>query len=145
MICNSIPNMELILCLQPNYLNSLSQQPPLQTEDKNSKTVMKTQYDNIMEIAYNRRLPRCASNKEPTCQCRTHKRCGFDLWVQRIPWRRAQKPTSVLLPGESHRQRSLGYYSLQGLKESDITEATQHACVQLLTESKDLQNVSFRY
>ena len=21
------------------------------------------------------------SGKEPTCQCRRHKRCGFDLWI----------------------------------------------------------------
>ena len=25
-----------------------------------------------------RGLPRCASGKEPACQCRRHKRCGFD-------------------------------------------------------------------
>ena len=25
---------------------------------------------------------------EPTCQCRRHKRCEFDPWVGKIPWRR---------------------------------------------------------
>ena len=34
----------------------------------------------------------------------------------------------VFLPGESHGQRSLEGYSPQGCKESDTTEATQHAC-----------------
>ena len=29
------------------------------------------------------------SGKEPTCQCRRHKGCGFDPWVGKIPWRRA--------------------------------------------------------
>ena len=29
----------------------------------------------------------------------------------RFPWRRAQQPTPVLLPGDSHRQRSLAAYS----------------------------------
>ena len=29
----------------------------------------------------------------------------------KIPWRRAGQPTSVLLPGESHGQRSLAGYS----------------------------------
>ena len=29
-----------------------------------------------------------------------HKRCRFDPWVGKIPWRRAWKPISVLLPGE---------------------------------------------
>ena len=34
------------------------------------------------------------------------------------------QPTPVLLPGESHGQRSLAGYSPWGLKESDMTEAT---------------------
>ena len=28
-------------------------------------------------------------------------RLGFDPWVGKIPWRRAQQPTPVFLPGES--------------------------------------------
>ena len=32
---------------------------------------------------------------------------GSDLWVGKIPWRRAWQPTPVFLPRESHRQRSL--------------------------------------
>ena len=39
------------------------------------------------------------------------KRSGFDLWVRKIPWRRAWPPTSVFLPEESHGQRSLAGYS----------------------------------
>ena len=39
----------------------------------------------------------------------------------KIPWRRAWQPTPLLLPRESHRQRSLVGYSLEGHKESDIT------------------------
>ena len=42
----------------------------------------------------------------------------------RFPWRRKWQPTPVFLPGESHRQRSLGDYSPWGHKESDMTEAT---------------------
>jgi len=30
-----------------------------------------------------------------------HMRRGFDLWVRKIPWRRAWLPTPVFLPGES--------------------------------------------
>ena len=45
------------------------------------------------------------------------------------PWRRAQQPTSVFLPGEPHGQRSLAGYSTWGLKELDITEVTQHTCM----------------
>ena len=29
-----------------------------------------------------------ASGKEPACQCRRYKRCAFDPWVRKIPWRR---------------------------------------------------------
>jgi len=35
------------------------------------------------------------------CQCRRHRRCGFDPWVGKIPWRRKWQPTPVFLPGES--------------------------------------------
>ena len=30
-----------------------------------------------------------------------HKRPGFNPWVRKIPWRRAQQPTPVFLPGET--------------------------------------------
>ena len=35
------------------------------------------------------------------------QRPGFDLWVGKIPQRRAWQPTPVFLPGESHGQRCL--------------------------------------
>ena len=35
------------------------------------------------------------------------KRCGFNAWVRKIPWKRAEHPTPVFLPGEFHGQRSL--------------------------------------
>ena len=41
-------------------------------------------------------LPRWRANgKEPAGQCRKRKRCGFNPWVQKIPWRRAWQPTPV--------------------------------------------------
>jgi len=40
-----------------------------------------------------------------------HRRCSFDPWVGKIPWRRAWLPNPVFLPGESHGQRSLDSYS----------------------------------
>ena len=71
-------------------------------------------------------FPGGASAKEPACQCRRHKRSRFDPWVRKIPWRRAQQPTPVFLPGESRGQRKLAGYSPQGHTESDTTEDTQH-------------------
>ena len=46
-------------------------------------------------------------------QCR---RPSFDPWVRKIPWRGEWLPTPVLLPGESHEQRSLAGYSLWGFQ-----------------------------
>ena len=56
-------------------------------------------------------FPGGASSKEPACQCRRHKRCKFDPWVVKIPWRRAWQSIPVFLPGESYEQRSLAGYS----------------------------------
>ena len=55
-------------------------------------------------------------------QCRRYRRCGFDPWVGKIPWRRKWLPTAVFLPGEFHGQRSLAGYSPWGRKGSDTTE-----------------------
>ena len=69
-------------------------------------------------------FPGGATGEEPFCQCRRHKRLGFDPWVRKIPWRRASQPTPVFLPGGSHGQRSLVGYIPWGHKESDTTERT---------------------
>jgi len=53
-----------------------------------------------------------ANNKVPACQCRRHKRYGFNPWVRKIPWRKTWQPTLVFLPGESHGERSLAGYNL---------------------------------
>ena len=44
------------------------------------------------------------------------RRCRFDPWVWKMPWRRKWQPTPVFFPGKSHRQRSLEGYSLWGRK-----------------------------
>ena len=60
---------------------------------------------NTKHTQQNKHFPGGASGKEPNCQCRTYKKHGLDLWVRKVPWRRAWQPTSVILPGESHGQR----------------------------------------
>ena len=65
-----------------------------------------------------------ASGKESACQRRRSKRCIFDPWVRKVPWRRTWQFTSVFLPGESHGQRSPVGYSPWGCKELDTTEHT---------------------
>ena len=57
-----------------------------------------------------------SADKKPTCQ---RRRCRFDTWVGKIPWRRAWQHTLVFLPGKSHGQKSLVDYSPWGRKESD--------------------------
>ena len=63
-------------------------------------------------------LPWWLSSKEFAWQFR---RCRFDPWIGKIPWRRKWQPTPVFLPGRSHGQRNLRGYSLWALKESDPT------------------------
>ena len=46
------------------------------------------------------------------------------------PWKKTWQPTPVFLPGESHGQSNLAGCSPQGSKESDMTEATEHAQIQ---------------
>ena len=65
-----------------------------------------------------------AGGKESACQCRRHIKTEFHPWIWKIPWRRAWQPTPVFLPRESHGQRSLAGYGLQGHKEPDMTEIT---------------------
>ena len=62
--------------------------------------------------------PTWLSGKEPTSQCR---RCEFNPWVRKIPWRREWQPTPVCLPGKSHVLRSLAVYS-PWIAESDMNE-----------------------
>ena len=67
-------------------------------------------------------FPGDASGKESTCQCRRHKRHGFDPRVGKIPWKRAWQPTLVFLSGESHGQKRL----VQLHRELHMTEVTWH-------------------
>ena len=64
-------------------------------------------------------LPRWLSGKEATCQCR---RCRFEPWVGKSPWRREWQSTPIFLPGKSHGQRSLAGYGSWDCKELDTTE-----------------------
>ena len=75
----------------------------------------------VVEISLKSLLlfPWWLSGKESACQCRRHRRRGFDPWVWKIPWRKAWQP---FLPRKSHGQRRLVGYSLWGHKESGTTE-----------------------
>ena len=68
---------------------------------------------------------------------------GFNSWVGKIPWRRTWQPTPVLLPGESHGQRSLEGYSPWGRKsgtrlsdQAHSTHTEQHVAFFSLNHSR---------
>ena len=50
-------------------------------------------------VSYNLCFPRRLSSKESACQCR---RCGFNPWIMKIPWRRKWQPTPIFLLEKSH-------------------------------------------
>ena len=69
----------------------------------------------ILQLMRKDGLPWWFCGTETACQCR---RCGFNPWVRKMPWRRKWPSTPVFLPGKSHGQRSLvGYcpWSCKGL------------------------------
>ena len=74
----------------------------------------------IWHLVYSTGHPRWLRDKGSTCQCR---RCGFNPWVGKIPWRRKWQPTPELLPGKSQGQgRLVGY--------SPFSQLNMHTCIQ---------------
>ena len=73
-------------------------------------------------------FPGGASGASGACQCRRPKRCRFDSWVRKVPWRRTWQSTPVFLPiespwrGEPGRLQSIGSlrvrYNLSNLAHS---------------------------
>ena len=91
-------------------------------------------YDLICAI-YQLGFPGDSSGKEPTCQCRRCKRCGFTPWVRKIPWRRAWRPTPILcLETPTHR----GYWraTVHGVSKTQtrLKQLGTHSCNQLLID-----------
>ena len=73
-------------------------------------------WSDLAAAAYISGIPWWLSSREPACRCR---RCRFDPWIRKVPWRRKWQPAPVFLPGKSHAWRSLECYSPWGSKESD--------------------------
>ena len=71
--------------------------------------------------------------KNPPANTGRPRRPRFHPWVGKISWRRAWQPTPVFLLENPHRQTSLVGYSPWGPKESDRADATEHACVNMIT------------
>ena len=88
-------------------------------------------------------FPRWLSVKEATCQCRRHRRCGFNPWVGKIPWKRKWQPTPVFLLGRVHGQRSPAGCSLWGRRELGVTSrhTSPAACRGAVPTSLSLRKV----
>ena len=69
-----------------------------------------------------RGFPGGTSGKEPACQCKRQKRCGFDPWVGKISRRWKWQPLPVFLPGKSV-DRGAWWATLYGVTKS-WTEVT---------------------
>ena len=63
-------------------------------------------------------LPRCLSGKEYTCLYWSRRKCGFDLWVGKIPWRRQWQTSQyscqiIPWPGEPGGLQSMGLQTVR--------------------------------
>ena len=67
-------------------------------------------------------ITRWHSDTNSACHCRRLRRCRFDPWARKIPWRREWQPTPISLSGKSHGQRNLARYSPRSCKQLDTTE-----------------------
>ena len=76
-------------------------------------------------------FPGGTSGKEPTCQCRRLKRWGLDLWVRKIPWRRACNP--------------LQYSCLENLTDERVWWAMVHRVPKSQTRLKQFSTCVYIY
>ena len=68
-------------------------------------------------------FPGGPSGKEASCQCKRHKRHGFDSWDGKIPWRKAWWPTCILVCKISGSERGACLAIVQRVAKLDTTEA----------------------
>ena len=123
-----MPSNHLILCRPLLLLPSI---PPSITVFSNESTLC-IRWPKYWSFSFNispsSEHPGLISFRMALCKCRRHRRCGFDPWVRKIPWRRKWQPTPVILSGKSNRQRSLVGYSPWGCKELDMIEHAGTSC-----------------
>ena len=81
-----------------------------------------TMEPNLRSGEGSRGFPGGTSGKEPACQCKRHKRCGFNPWVGKISWRYKWQPIPVVLPGKSM-DRGAWWATVYGVAKS-WTEVT---------------------
>ena len=90
-------------------------------------------------------FPGGANGKEPTCQCKRHKRHGFYSWMGKIPWSRKWKSTPESLPVKFHRQRRATVHGV--IKSWTQLSTTPHAIgiVRFLLSLSFCKNVFYEF
>ena len=71
-------------------------------------------------------FPRWLSGKEPACQRRRHRSCGFNPWVSKIPWRKKWPPAPAFFPGKSM-DRGAWWATVHGVTKSRARLRDTHA------------------
>ena len=71
-----------------------------------------------------------AGGKEPTYQCRRLKRCGFDLWVRKISWRRKWQLTPILAWRVSWTEEPCQLQSMGLQSQTRLKWLSVHSCMQ---------------
>ena len=73
-------------------------------------------------------LPRWLSAEEPACQCRGHRRCGFDPWGEKIPWEGAGNSLQLSCL-ENFMERGACWAAVCTVAELATTEWAEHKCI----------------
>ena len=79
-------------------------------------------------------FPGGSRGKEHSCQCRRHKRCGFNPWIRKIPGGGHSNPLQYSCL-ETPMDRG-AWQAPQGSKQLKTTEATAHMHAHPLFQSK---------
>ena len=85
-------------------------------------------------------LSRWHNGKESACQCRKHRRCWFNPWVKKIPWRRAWQPTPVTFL-ENSMDRGAWWAIVQGVtkNQTQLSKPTSAYQCTMLTVWQDAE------
>ena len=101
-------------------------------------------------IIYVSRLLKCLSGKEPTCQCRRHRRHRFDPWSQRSPGGGKGNPLQhsyleILWTEEPEKLWSMGLQRVDMTDRADThTHTHTHTHIYLPTPERTKNIVNIR-
>ena len=83
-----------------------------------------------------RGFPGGTGGKEPTCQCRRHKRYGFNTCVEKIPWKRLSTHSGILAWRILWPEEPGGLWFIESQRVRH--NWSKLACMQKETESREL-------